>query len=103
MSNVLSEEQKQQLLALGRLGWSMRRIEQETEGYRETVARYLRQAGIAVRKPGRPSKESANPAIFTSAVTPDSPAEKPSSPSACAPFGEVIAEALARGRNAKAI
>ena len=96
----------------------MRRIEQETEGYRETVARYLRQAGIAVRKPGRPSKESAKPAIFTSAVTPDSsppdakaatpatpdsPAEKPSSPSACAPFGEVIAEALARGRNAKAI
>jgi hypothetical protein len=36
MSNVLSEEQKQQVLALGRLGWSMRRIEQETEVYRET-------------------------------------------------------------------
>ncbi len=96
----------------------MRRIEQETEVYRETVARYLRQAGIAVRKPGRPSKESAKPAISTSAVTPDSslpaakaaipatpdsPAEKPPSPSACAPFDEVIAEALARGRNAKAI
>ena len=68
MSNVLSEEQRQQVLALGPFGWSMRRIEQETEVYRKTVARYLRQAGIAVRKPGRPSKESAKPAISTGAV-----------------------------------
>ena len=118
MSNVLSEEQKQQVLALGRLGWSMRRIELETGIYRETAARYLRQAGIAVRRRGRPSKETAKPAISTGEVTPDSDppdskpaitvtsdfgAEKPTSPSTCEPFREIIEEALARGRNAKAI
>jgi hypothetical protein len=30
MSNVLSEEKKQQVIALGKLGWTLRRIEQET-------------------------------------------------------------------------
>ncbi len=30
MSNVLSEEKKQQVIALGKLGWSLRRIEQAT-------------------------------------------------------------------------
>ncbi len=34
MANVLNEEKKQQVLALGRLGWSLRRIEQAT-GVRE--------------------------------------------------------------------
>lgn len=58
MSNVLSEEQKQQIIALGRLGWSMRRIERETGIYRDTVARYLREAGIAVKKPGRPGAQN---------------------------------------------
>ena len=31
MSNVLSEEKKQQVIALGRLGWSLRRIQQATQ------------------------------------------------------------------------
>ena len=31
MANVLNEEKKQQVLALGRLGWSLRRIQQETK------------------------------------------------------------------------
>ena len=118
MSNVLSEEQKQQVLALGRLGWSMRRIEQETGIYRETAARYLREAGIAVKKPGRPSEETVKPAISSQEVTPDSPppnskpsipvtpdsgAETPATPSTCEPFRDIIEEALTRGRNAKAI
>jgi len=30
MSNVLDNEKKPQVLALGRLGWPLRRIEQET-------------------------------------------------------------------------
>jgi len=30
MSNVLSEAKRQQVIALGRLGWPLRRIEQET-------------------------------------------------------------------------
>ena len=51
MSNVLSEEKKQQVIALGRLGWSLRRIQQATHIRRETAARYLKAAGIAVRPP----------------------------------------------------
>ena len=52
MSNVLSEEKKQQVIALGRLGWSLRRIERATGVRRETAAGYLKSAGIAVRQPG---------------------------------------------------
>ena len=37
MSNVLSEEKRQQVIALGRLGWPLRRIEQETGVRRETA------------------------------------------------------------------
>jgi len=35
MSNVLSEDKRQQVIALGRLGWPLRRIEQETGVRRE--------------------------------------------------------------------
>ena len=52
MSNVLSEAKKQQVLALGRLGWPLRRIEQETGVRRETAGTYLKAAGIGVRPPG---------------------------------------------------
>ena len=52
MSNVLSEEKKQQVIALGKLGWTLRRIEQATGVRRETAVRYLKAAGIAVRPPG---------------------------------------------------
>ena len=51
MGNVLSDEKKQQVLALGRLGWPLRRIEEETGIRRETSSRYLRAAGIAIRPP----------------------------------------------------
>jgi hypothetical protein len=52
MSNVLSEEKRQQVIALGRLGWSLRRIEQATGVRRETGSAYLKAAGIGVRAPG---------------------------------------------------
>src|SRR5579864_3321472 len=52
MSNVLSEDKQQQVIALGRLGWSLRHIERETGVRRETAAGYLRAVGIAVRPPG---------------------------------------------------
>ena len=52
MSNVLSEAKKQQVIALGRLGWPLRRIEQETGVRRETAGAYLKAAGIEVRPPG---------------------------------------------------
>ena len=61
MSNVLSEEQKQQVMALGRMGWSLRRIERDTGIYRDTAARYLREAGIAVN-PGIPLDSPQRPA-----------------------------------------
>jgi len=51
MSNVLSEEKKQQVIALGKLGWPLRRIEQATGVRRETASAYLKAAGIVVRLP----------------------------------------------------
>ena len=52
MSNVLSEEKKQQVIALGKLGWPLRRIEQATGVRRETAGAYLKAAGIGVRPSG---------------------------------------------------
>jgi hypothetical protein len=37
------------VIALGRLGWSLRRIEGATDVRRETVSGYLKAAGVAVR------------------------------------------------------
>jgi hypothetical protein len=39
--NVLSEEKKQQVIALGRLGWSLRRIQQAIRIRRETADRRI--------------------------------------------------------------
>src|SRR6266852_8334407 len=77
MSNVLSEAKKQQVIALGRLGWPLRRIEQETGVRRETAGAYLKTAGIGVRPPrmwGR--RPPAKPANETQ-VTTGSDATKP--------------------------
>ena len=60
MSNVLNEQTKQQVIALGRLGWSLRRIQKSTGVRRETVAAYLREAGVTVRAPGRWGHEPAS-------------------------------------------
>ena len=53
MANVLSEEKRQQVVALGRLGWSLRRIETTTGVRRETASAYLRAAGVEIRPVGR--------------------------------------------------
>src|SRR5271165_1252701 len=69
MANVLNEEKKQQVLALGRLGWSLRRIQQATGIRRETAGGYLKAAGIAVRRPsgwGRSAPKPANEVITDS-------------------------------------
>jgi len=55
----LNEQKKQQIIALGRLGWSLRRIQKSTGVRRETVAAYLREAGVAVRSPGLWGHDSA--------------------------------------------
>jgi hypothetical protein len=67
------------VIALGRLGWPLRRIEQETGVRRETAGAYLKAAGIAVRPPGawgrRPPAKPAN----ENEVTTGSDAAKPAS------------------------
>jgi len=78
MGNVLSEEKRQQVIALGRLGWPLRRIEQETGVRRETASAYLKAAGIGVRPPRawgrRPPAKPANEVITGSGA--ESPARK---------------------------
>src|SRR2546425_10570700 len=75
MSNVLSEAKKQQVIALGRLGWPLRRIEQETGVRRETAGAYLKAAGIGVRPPGAWGRRA--PAKPANEVTTGSDAAKP--------------------------
>ena len=112
--NVLSEEKKQQVIALGRLGWSLRRIQQATRIRRETAARYLKAAGIATRPPGGWGRRqpTAKPAIevttdfggvSTGATAPEPQPNRSPSSSACEPYREVIEVGLSRGRNATAI
>src|SRR5258708_1509786 len=80
MSNVLSEEKKQQVIALGRLGWPLRRIDQGTGVRRET-------AGFGVEWSGSGPKDPKH-ALSTSF---------------CEPFRDAIELSLSRDRNAMAI
>jgi transposase len=133
MSNVLSREKRQQVIALGQLGWSLRRIEQATGVRRETAAEYLRAAGIALRRPGGwgrhgPAKPAINPITDSGSedskpainlitdsdggdskpaieVITDFSAKNPGCgpASLCEPYGELIAQALELGRNSMGI
>jgi len=115
VSNVLSEGKKQQVIALGRLGWSLRRIEATVHIRRETISGYLRAAGVPVRPPGgwgrRAPAKPANEVITDfggestnqNAVVPGPPPGRSPSASACEPWREVIESGLSRGRNAKAV
>ena len=133
MSNVLSDDKRQQIIALGRLGWSLRRIEQAIGVRRETASAYLKAAGIRVRQPGNrgraakpaievftdsdPGKppdnkaEVAKPAIevFTDsglpkpATIPCANTAKALTLSSCEPYRELIEQGWQRGRNAMAI
>ena len=109
MSNVLDDEKQQQILSLGRLGWTLRRIEQATSVRRETASAYLKAAGIPVRGRGRPGVGPPKPAItgevstdLPASAAPPIPGRSPSA-SACEPFHDVIVEALGLGRNSVAI
>jgi len=84
MSNVLSEEKKQQVIALGRLGWSLRKIQKATGVHRTTAADYLRAAGIHLRPPGAWGKTL--PAKPTNEVTPDSGSPPPAAEGSADPF-----------------
>ena len=108
MVNVLDINKQQQVVALGRLGWSLRRIEQETGVRRETAGAYLRAAGVAVRGRGRPGEGTAKPAIVGEVSTDPTPVAWPPPgrapcASACEPYRDLIREALGLGRNARAI
>ncbi len=64
VSNVLNDEKKQQVIALGRLGWSLRRIQRSIGVRRETASGYLKEAGIVPRPPGNWGRAApAKPAI----------------------------------------
>src|ERR1700722_18206708 len=116
MSNVLSEEKKQQVIALGKLGWPLRRIEKATGVRRETASAYLKAAGVVVRLPRFWGKRT--PAKPANEVTPDREAKpakevtpdfiapfsaKPAIRSTCEGYRELIEQGLALGRNSKAI
>jgi transposase len=121
MSNVLDDAKQQQIRALGRLGWTLSRIQETTGSRRETISGYLKVAGIAVRSRGRPSESTRKPAISVEVSTDSGPSQAATraevstdsapvprpgrAPSASAgePYRELIAEALRRGRNAMAI
>jgi transposase len=75
MGNVLEKAKQEQVIALGRLGWSLRRIEQATGVRRETAGGYLRSAGIAVRTPGAWGRKA--PAKADSSVTAGFDSSKP--------------------------
>src|ERR1017187_9762298 len=108
MGNVLEKSKREQVIALGRLGWSLRRIEEATGVRRETAGGYLRLAGIALRRPGGWGHGSpAKPAIevttgFLPSGTP--PAQDGKRPAgASEPYREMIELELSRGRNAMGI
>jgi integrase/recombinase XerD len=124
MANVLSDTKRQQVLALGRLGWPLRRIEDVTGVRRETASAYLKAAGVAIRPSGgwgrrpvaKPAKEAstdpaaaptANPANAPSTESPATtwpprPGRSPQA-SACEPYRDLIRAARDHGRNAMAI
>src|ERR1700691_4668979 len=83
MANVLKDEKKQQIIALGRLGWSLRKIQKATRVRRETISAYLRSAGVEIWPPGRWKREDkAKPAI---PVITGSEAAKPALPESGGP------------------
>ncbi|HKG61312.1 MAG TPA: IS21 family transposase, partial [Pyrinomonadaceae bacterium] len=121
----MSDDKRQQIIALGRLGWSLRRIEQATGVRRETASAYLRAAGISVRAPGgwgrtakpaiqvttdsapakRPHLAPGNAEVSKPAiqVTTDSGPAKARTLRSCEPYRDLIESGLQRGRNAMAI
>ena len=128
MGNVLEKAKQEQVIALGRLGWSLRRIEAATGVRRETAGGYLRSAGIALRTPGGwgrkarpvakaaiqvitgfsvPAADNSKPANevitgFLPEVTlPEPGGKRPSG--ASEPYREMIELELSRGRNAMGI
>ena len=77
MSNILAKTKQQQIEGLGRLGWSLRKIEAATGVRRETISGYLTAAGIPVRQRGgrKAVWPPPNPATTAPVSTDSAPAE----------------------------
>ena len=129
--NVLNEEKQRQVIVLGQLGWTLRKIEDAVGVRRETAGKYLRAAGIEVRAPRRwghgaaavpgeepspriPSPDFENdpandPSTGSAAGDGSKPAKDPSAGSRnglvslCEEHRATIVEALGYGRCAKVI
>ena len=108
------------MIALGRLGWSLRRIEAATGVRRETAGGYLRSAGIALRTPGgwgrkAPAKAAASVTICSASSKPANevitglllaaamPEQVKRRSGAGEAYREPIELELSRGRNAMGI
>ena len=124
MGYVLSENKRQQVIALGQLGWSMHRIHEATGVDRRTARGYLTAAGVAVRPPRHrrePNCASQSQGVITGSIAENSRSATPDesaklhqsvltgsatpfpSTSECLPHREFIVESISRGRNAMAI
>jgi len=93
MTNILDDDKPRDVLALDRVGWTLRRIEKATGVRRETASAYLKAAGMPVRDPRHRRLAAANPA---SGVSTDSGALPPGIPgplSASTPPGRAPARA----------
>ena len=108
----MSEEKKKQVIALGQLGWTLRRIQKETGIRRETAAGYLKAAGLGVRPPGgwgrQPPAKPANEVAtgFGADSNAPPPATTPpacTSHSSCEPYREWIKVEISKGCNATGI
>src|ERR1700719_349789 len=108
MGNVLEKSKQEQVIALGRLGWSLRRIEEATGVRRETAGSYLLLAGRAIRRPGGWGQGSPTKAAievttgFLLAKPPSEPTDKRSG-SGSEAYRELIELELSHGRNAMGI
>jgi len=102
VSNVLKAETREQIIALGRLGWSLRRIQKETGIRRETISSYLKEARIDLRPP-RARHLRAKPASQPELVITDSDGENvaldaasdSNPPKPANPAGQVITDSSA--------
>ncbi len=97
MSNVLSENKREQVLALGRLGWSLRKIERAVGVRRETAKLYLKAAGMAIRGPRQQQLSKAaspEPVVITDYLREKAEISEGADESKAASCGEVITDYL---------
>ncbi|WP_140797887.1 hypothetical protein [Myxococcus xanthus] len=114
------------ITVLGRLGWSLRRIEDATRVRRETASGYLKAAGVGIRPPHRwgkskPANDETTEASATSEPEAKAAGAKPAqegttdsmprsragvrhvSASIVAPYVELVRQRMEVGRNGRAI